>query len=65
MHHNTYIYVCVRVCVARLHIYYPFICICENRPGLCMRVPVCDGDGSAVRTRWRARAAGSAYNPKP
>jgi hypothetical protein len=44
-------YMCVRVCVLRLHIHYPFICVCENRPTLCMRAPVCNGDGSAVCAR--------------
>ncbi len=29
----TYMCACVRACVARLHMHYPFICICENRPG--------------------------------
>ena len=51
MHPNIYTYTCVRVCVTRLCIHYPFISICENRPGLCMRAPVCDGDGSAVCAR--------------
>ncbi len=49
IHASEYIYVCV--CVTRLHIHYPFICMCENRPGLCMRVRVCNGDGSAVCAR--------------
>jgi hypothetical protein len=48
MHPNVYIYVCVPVCVTRLYIHFPFSCMCENRSGLCMRAPVCDGDGSAV-----------------
>jgi hypothetical protein len=51
MHPNICIYACVRVCVTRVHIHYPFICICENRSGLCMHAPVCDGDGSAVCAR--------------
>jgi hypothetical protein len=42
---------CVRLCTPRLHLHYPFTCICENRSGLCMRAPVCDGDGSAVCAR--------------
>ena len=53
MHPNIdiYIYMLVRLCVIRLYIHYPFICICENRPTLFMREPVCDGDGSAVCAR--------------
>jgi hypothetical protein len=49
MHPN--IYICVCVCVVRSYIHYPFQCMCENRPGLCVRAPVCDGDGSAVCAR--------------
>jgi hypothetical protein len=49
MHSN--LYTCVRVRVTRLCIQYPFICTCENRPGLCVRAQVCDGDGSAVCAR--------------
>ena len=42
---------CRSVCVAPLHIHFTSICIFENRPGLCMRAPVRDGDGSAVCAR--------------
>jgi hypothetical protein len=47
---DTCIRICIHmcVCVTRLHLHYPFICICENRSGLCMHAPACDGDGSAV-----------------
>ncbi len=38
---RMYIYVCA--CVTRLCIQYPFICICENRPAICVRAPLCDG----------------------
>jgi hypothetical protein len=54
---RIYTYVCVCVCVgvrvlhACIYMHYPFICICENRPALCERAPVCDGDGSAVCAR--------------
>jgi hypothetical protein len=48
IHASQCIHISVRVCVTRLNMHYPFICICENRSGLCMRAPVCDGDGSAV-----------------
>jgi hypothetical protein len=51
MHASFYIYICACLCAPRLHLHYPFICICENRSGLCMRAPVCDGDGSAVCAR--------------
>ena len=55
IHASEYRCACVRVCVcllqANVYIYYPFICICENRSGLCMRAPVRDGDGSAVCAR--------------
>ena len=42
---KIYIFVCVceRVFVTRVYIHHPCICICENRPALCMRAPVCDG----------------------
>ncbi len=33
------------------YIDYPFICICENRSGLCMHATVRDGDGSALCAR--------------
>jgi hypothetical protein len=46
MHPNIYIHLCV--CVTSFHLHDPLICICENGSGLCMRAPVCDGDGSAV-----------------
>ncbi len=52
MHPNIYRSICV--CVSVLHAYtyiLHFICKCENRSGLCMRAPVCDGDGSAVCAR--------------
>jgi hypothetical protein len=48
MHPNIHTYVCVCVLHAYIYIHYPFIGMCENRSGLCMRAPVCDGDGSAV-----------------
>jgi hypothetical protein len=63
---RIYIFVCA--CVPRLHKHYPFICTCENRPGLCMRAPVCDGDGSAVCARVGGlvlRARPKPRNPKP
>ncbi len=66
MHSN--IYTCVRLCVTRLCIQYPFICTCENRPALCVRAPVCDGDGSAVCARGGGlvlRARPKTRNPKP
>ena len=68
MHPNICIYACVRVCVTRVHIHYPFICICENRSGLCMCAPVCDGDGSAVCARVGGlvlRARPKTRNPEP
>ncbi len=43
--------VCVCVCIPRLHIHFPFICMYQNRPGLCVRARVCDGDGSAMCAR--------------
>jgi hypothetical protein len=68
--YEIYIYVCV--CVAGLHaymiMYYPFICMSENRPALCLRAPVCDGDGSAVCARVGGlvlRARPRSRNPKP
>jgi hypothetical protein len=61
MHPNIYIDMCVRVCVTRLHLHYPFICICENRsPFMCACTIVRWRWIGCVRTRWRARAAGSA-----
>jgi hypothetical protein len=53
IHASEYIYISidVYVCVTRLHIHYSFMRICENRSGLWMRAPVCDGDGSAVCAR--------------
>jgi hypothetical protein len=68
MHPNIYICLCLCVCVTRLYIHYPCICICENRPTLCMRAPVCDGDGSAVCARVGGRvlrARPKTRNPKP
>jgi hypothetical protein len=68
MHPNIYTYTCVRVCVTRLCIHYPFICICENRSGLYMRAPVRDGDGSAVCACVGGhvlRARPETRNPKP
>jgi hypothetical protein len=59
---------CVCVCVTRLFIHYPLICICKNRSGLCVLAPVCDGDGSAVCARVGGlvlRARPNPRNPKP
>jgi hypothetical protein len=64
----AYIYICVCARVPRLHIHDPFICIGENRPALCMRAPVCDGDGSAVCARVGGlvpRARPQTRTPKP
>jgi hypothetical protein len=65
---NTYIYTYVYLCVIRSYIHHPFICICENRSGLCMRAIVCDGDGSVVYA-WVGglvlRARPKTRNPKP
>ncbi len=64
----TYVCVCVSVCVPRLHLHCRFICICENRSWLCMRVIVCDGDGSAVCARVGGlvlRARPETRNPSP
>jgi surface protein len=69
VHASEYIYyryVCV--CVPRLHLRYPFICICDNRPALCVRAPVCDGDGSLVCARVGGlvlRARPKTRNPNP
>jgi hypothetical protein len=51
MHLCIYIYICLYTCVSHGHIHYPFISVCENRSGLCMRAPVCGGDGSAACAR--------------
>jgi hypothetical protein len=50
MHPNIYAY----VFASNLHTYtymIHFLCIGENRSGLCVRAPVCDGDGWAVCAR--------------
>jgi hypothetical protein len=70
---DTCIRICIYLyiygaCVPRLHIHYPFICICQNRSGLCMRAPVCDEDGSAVCACVGGlvlRARPKTRNPKP
>jgi hypothetical protein len=46
---NMHIYMCA--CAPRFTYMIHFFCICENRSGLCMRAPLCDGDGSAVCER--------------
>jgi hypothetical protein len=61
VHPNIYIYIYVFLCVIHSYIHHPFICICENRSVLCMRAPVCDGDGSAVC----ARVCGLALRARP
>jgi hypothetical protein len=66
MYPCTYIYICVCVCWlhAEICIQYPFICTCENRPGLCVRAPVCDGDGSAVCGRVGGLVLRARPNPE-
>jgi hypothetical protein len=72
MHPNIYIdiHVCVCVCVLQRYIYIhdPFLCMSENWPALCVRVPLCDGDGSAVCACVGGlvlRARPKTRNPKP
>ena len=68
MYPNICVYIYGCVFVTRVYIHNPFICMSENRPALCVRVRVCDGDGSAVCARVGGlvlRARPTTRNPKP